>query len=126
MQVVRFFEQELGIVAKKIYRSMKMERFRIYYGNPVTGRAWDECDEGHISLSLGDNPVLIVQHNVDSPEASVILMNNIVKIKACLGGRVIYRHPRFHTHEERAPQVEDDAVMQRTPRKISLGRKRDG
>ncbi len=120
LAIIEFFEEELRHVADTSAVFFN-ERFRFHYGEPLTGRAWGDHDEGYVSMSNGEAPVPIVLYNRHSTGGAAILMNNIVKIEATLGGRVIYRHPRFHTHDE-APLPVKESIDNRAPRRISLAR----
>jgi len=118
LQLIVFFERQLQYLASHTYLG---ERFRFHYGEPLTGRAWGDCDTGYVSMSTGTQPAPIVLHNCNSTGGPAILMNNIVKIEATLGNRVIYRHPRFHTHDEEPPEVVT-STENRALRRISLVR----
>jgi len=113
--IIDFFQIRLALRIDRM-------RFRIYYGNPLTGRAWGDYDEGYISLSDGDQTVPIMLYNSKSESGPAILMNNIVKIEETVRNRVLYRHPRYHTHDEEPPEVKEDATENRAPRRISLKR----
>lgn len=122
LAIIQFFEREFEALERNPDRLMT--RYRLHYGDTISGRAWDENDEGFIVLSAGDSPVPIAVANHTDTDGKAILMSSIVKIESARSKRVIYRHPRFHTHEEDAPRVESSATS-RAPRRISLTRARN-
>jgi len=124
LAIIEFFEEELQHLANDSAVFFN-ERYRFHYGEPLTGRAWGDHDEGYVSMSNGEAPVPIVLYNRQSTGGPAILMSNIIKIEATLGKRTIYRHPRFHTHDEVPPPVVE-SVDNRAPRRISLARNEQG
>jgi hypothetical protein len=96
--VVKFFEDQLEIM-----EAMKAtERWRIHYGDRVTGRAMDIADEGYIHLGFvtdTDRTTLMLMHNKNSQQGKGIMMSKIIKIEPCSRqvnqGRPVYRHPTF-------------------------------
>lgn len=121
--IIEFFEEELA-------RSHRLyERYRFHYGEPITGRAWGDADDGYIALGISDDdtPSLIAMHSVNSKNGRRILVNNIVKIEKTVGGLRLYRHPRYHEGETTVhtdtPQSHGSG---RELRRISLVRHSDG
>lgn len=120
LAIIEFFEEELQHLANDDAVFFN-ERHRFHYGEPLTGRAWGDHDEGYVSMSSGEAPVPIVLYNRQSTGGPAILMSNIIKIETTLGKRTIYRHSRFHTHDEAPPPVKESSDN-RAPRRISLAR----
>lgn len=74
-------------------------RIRLSYGDAETGRDWlEEHDvEGTIGNSLGPLKVPLLIANRRSSGGPALLDHCIVKIKATRSGRVLYKHPKYHT-----------------------------
>jgi hypothetical protein len=74
-------------------------RIRLSYGDAKTGRDWlEEHDvEGTVSNSLGPLKVTLLIHSRRSSGGPALLDHCIVKIKETRSGRVLYRHPKYHT-----------------------------
>jgi hypothetical protein len=70
-------------------------RYRVWFGDVETGRAWAEEHEtiGYISRTCGVRKVPLLVHNSRSLGGHVLLDHCIVKIAR--GGRVLYQHPNF-------------------------------
>lgn len=122
LAMILFFENEIRLQESAAGRAT-MRKYRIHYGNPITGRAWDVADEGYITVSDGDEPALITLAQKNSQEGTGILVQNIIKIETALGGAIQYRHPRFHTHEDEAPKEVEESGDMRAPRRVSLRRR---
>jgi len=121
--VVRFFADEL-IASTEDARAFMRDRYRIYYGDTLTGRSWEEYDEGYIFWGGRDMDTPITVPTSRSRSGRAILMDSIVKIEKAACGTVIYRHPRFHKPSEEPPEVQETKQSDRAFRKISLSRGR--
>ena len=74
-------------------------RIRLYYGDTATGRDWlEEHDvEGTIGNSLGPLKVPLLIPTSRSHGGPALLDHCIVRIKETRSGKVLYRHPTYHT-----------------------------
>jgi hypothetical protein len=74
-------------------------RVRLSYGDAETGRDWlEENDvEGTIGNSMGPLKVPLLIHSRRSSGGPALLDHCIVQIKDTRSGRVLYRHPKYHT-----------------------------
>jgi hypothetical protein len=74
-------------------------RIRLSYGDAATGRDWlEEHDvEGTIGHSLGPLKVPLLIHSRRSSGGPALLDHCIVKIKETRSGRVLFKHPKYHT-----------------------------
>jgi hypothetical protein len=74
-------------------------RIRIRLGDAATGRDWlEEHDvEGTISNSLGPLKVPLLIHSRRSSGGPALLDHCIVEITETRSGRVLFKHPKYHT-----------------------------
>jgi hypothetical protein len=74
-------------------------RLRLHFGDTVTGRDWlEEHDlEGTIGNSTGPLKVPLLVPTSRSHGGPALLDHCIVQIKETRSGRVLYRHPNYHT-----------------------------
>lgn len=77
------------------------DRIRIWYGNPSTGRSWEEQWDiiGTVSRSTGPTKVPILLKSKRSQSGGEILAGSIVRIVRTKGNRVLYQHPKFYQPE---------------------------
>lgn len=76
-------------------------RVKIAYGDPITGRDWQEEFEtmGYVGRTAGAHVALLV-HNARSMGGGPIYSDSIVRIASSRkGGRVFYEHPNYHLPE---------------------------
>lgn len=76
-------------------------RVKLAYGDPITGRDWQEEFEttGYVTRTGGAHVVLLV-HNTRSMGGGPIYSDSIVRIALTRkGGRVFYQHPNYHQSE---------------------------
>ncbi len=88
-------EQIENILAE--LRSNK-NRFRLWYGDNVTGKSWeDEYDTiGTVGRSTGTKPIYLLIKNSRSLGGGAIMPDAIVKIVNITTGRELYKHPNFN------------------------------
>lgn len=74
------------------------KRIRVFYGDKVTGRSWNEEHDvmGRLSNSGGKNALLILLNNRRSYGGGAILDDCIVRIDIIDEKRTIYKHSNFH------------------------------
>lgn len=74
-------------------------RLHLYYGDTATGRDWlEEHDvEGTIGNSTGPLRVPLLIPTSRSHGGPALLDHCVVKIEETRSGRVLYRHPNYHT-----------------------------
>ncbi len=73
-------------------------RVKISYGDPITGRDWQETFEttGYVHRTYGAHVALLV-HNARSMGGSPIMSDRIVRIASThKGGRVFHQHSNYH------------------------------
>src|ERR1019366_345263 len=75
-----------------------VKRWRLFYGDPIYGRAWPEENEviGHIGRSTGRTPIPLLIPTARSMGGGSISTENIVAILD-YPRHFLYRHPLFHT-----------------------------
>jgi hypothetical protein len=78
------------------------KRIRVFYGDKVTGRSWNEEHDvmGTLSNSTGENACLILVANSRSYSGPAILDDCIVRIDIINEKRTIYKHSNFHVSLE--------------------------
>lgn len=76
-------------------------RYRIFYGDPATGKDYGEEQDviGWISRSTGEQKVPIILAQKNSSFGSPIHTRIVVKIIHTNVNRVVYRHPRYDPGE---------------------------
>lgn len=74
-------------------------RVRLFYGDPETGKDWNEENEttGYIGRSTGEKPILLLVHNARSLGGGAVRSANVVKIVDIGTGETLYQHPNYHT-----------------------------
>lgn len=72
-------------------------RVRIYYGDTVSGRDWNEewMNFGYICRSTGTEKIPILVCNSRSIGGPAVLTNCIVKLAYASGGQVVWAHPKY-------------------------------
>lgn len=129
-QLIDFFEEQYRRRQEALQRdcgalgralAIQGHRYRLHYGNPTTGRAWGDADEGYLSMSTGIAARFITLRNSASTGGPAVLMDNIIKVEMTKGGVVIYRHPTYHTHEDKPPE-DTGPTDGRALRRVVLGR----
>lgn len=75
------------------------ERFRIFYGDPITGK--DEMAErdvlGWFSRSNGEQPSPVILPMRFSSIGALVVTNRIIKIIHTRDRVTLYEHPKYHT-----------------------------
>lgn len=73
-------------------------RVRVWYGDTLTGRAWNDFYDikGTISASTGDHPILLLKARASSFGGGGLLTSHIVRIDIVKERRPIYQHINFH------------------------------
>jgi len=100
----------------------KKQKYRITYGNHLTGRSWEVCDEGVITFSAGDFPRLVIQPDARRKSAVILMLEHIVKIEKIPEDKTVYRHEFFHLPDEPDPVLPDEYSEGRKHRGIRLRR----
>jgi hypothetical protein len=92
-----FYEGTSEGVMKVICNNLHGDRLRIWFGDKVTGKSWDEENDvcGYIGRTTGNKPISILLNNQQSSGGGAILTNCIVKIVNTKTKRVLYQHPNF-------------------------------
>lgn len=67
-------------------------------GSKVVGQDWLEefQSTGYIGRSTGTSKIPLMVHNSRSMGGGAILTDCIVRIRLAKGGRVLYKHPKYH------------------------------
>jgi len=75
-------------------------RYRFWYGNPETGKAWpEECDViGYVAYSTGPKKIPLIVYRRSCFGGVAILVENVVRI-ATTKGHVVYEHPNLDLGE---------------------------
>jgi len=124
-ELIDFFEDRLEEMQNGDNYFHLCERYRIHYGDAYSGRAWDRVDTG--SLTMSEDPIaFMLLYNSRSETGPAVMVSNIVKIELTHGNTVLYRHPRFHTHDEDPPVVVAQVPEQRAARCVRIGRVKSG
>jgi len=81
------------------YFSRAGRRYRFWWGDTTTGKAWDqEWDVlGSVGRSMGPRHIPILIHNGRSMGGGAISTGSIVRMVDTHGRYELYRHPKFHT-----------------------------
>jgi hypothetical protein len=76
-------------------------RVRIWYGNPVTGEAWNEEYDvtGHIGVTTGKISIPILVHNKRSWGGGAILVGSIIRIDDIEDHKTIWKVDNFHVNK---------------------------
>jgi hypothetical protein len=80
------------------YAHRSRERVRVFYGNPKTGKSWNEEHDimGVVSNSTGDVACLILLQKITSRSGGALLDSCIVRIDLISEKRPLYQHENFH------------------------------
>ena len=72
-------------------------RIRVWYGDPVTGKSFDEIYDitGYVSRSGGMIKVPLLINNTRSMGGGAILCSCVVKVVETRSKKVLYQHPTF-------------------------------
>jgi hypothetical protein len=124
LQLVEFFQtqitsqalcsEELGLAGFPVAAG---RRFRIHYGNPISGRAHNEQDTGHLELSITP-PAILIFPSKRAKNGRAVLIDSVIKVDDLLSGDVLYRHPRYHLPEEKPPETAEPLPNQRRLRRV--------
>ena len=92
------------------------KRLRIFLGDTDTGRDWMEENDtiGYIGRSSGSCKIPLLVKTSHSMGGGAILTHRIVRITEALGGRELYRHPKYYQHELFVPyetDVDDEYIV---------------
>jgi len=110
--LVMFFEREIERMRDGSWYHKK-QKYRITYGNHLSGRSWEVCDEGVITVSNDDLiPRLVVQTDGRRKLGIIIMLENIVKIETVPEEKTVYRHEFFHMPDEAAPDDPADQYIE--------------
>jgi hypothetical protein len=73
------------------------ERVRIWYGDTVTGQAWQEEHDvtGSIGKSTGSQPLALLIHSTRSYGGGALLDHCIIRIDHIATHITLYQHPSF-------------------------------
>ncbi len=74
-------------------------RIRLFYGDPATGRDWNEENdvEGYLGRTMGPLHCPILLKTNASSGGGIILSACIVKVIATEGRRPLWQHPKYHS-----------------------------
>lgn len=70
-------------------------RYKFFYGDTRTGRAWGDVEAGRIGRSTGSIKIPLVIKTARSMGGGALLSSCIVKITESRGGREVYKHPHY-------------------------------
>lgn len=70
-------------------------RYKFWYGDVKTGRAWGDVEAGRIGRSTGSIKIPLVIKTARSMGGGALLSSCIVKITESRGGREVYKHPHY-------------------------------
>lgn len=73
-------------------------RIRVYYGDPETGKDWNEVFGifGYVGRSMGSIKIPLLVHNSRSFGGPPLSTHCLVKIETSKGKRILYEHPTYH------------------------------
>lgn len=86
-------------------RNSPTARVRVYYGDVITGRDWEERYDvcGSVSRSTGECKIPLLIHNVRSSGGCAMLDHCIVKMEvkdsASAKYVTLYKHPKYHKED---------------------------
>ena len=117
LALVELIESEVGSDPEDLLAYHRRRKLTIQYGNPLSGKAWAGTPgapahiTGFIGLSKptvdGEALQLHIKKYEGRKAHDVVLLNNIVRVMMS-GGSVLYRHPLYHTHEDKPPVIEEN------------------
>jgi len=128
LAIIKFFEAQLNRTPDSDRDWHENVRYRVHYGNTITGRCWGEYDEGTVALNNEEPQGLMMLATPSTKEGPLVLTGSIVRIDKLAGRSVeqVYRHPTYHTHEEEARVAKAEVQPERRPRRIVLRGNADG
>ena len=91
-------ETSTEVVKALEYARIRNKRVRIYLGDPVTGKCWNEEHDifGYVHLSRGHEALFpILVHNKSSYGGGSLLDHCIIKIRESKGNMVLYQSSNF-------------------------------
>lgn len=95
-----FFHKHTNIEIANVLISaqQKRNRIRIWLGDTITGKSWNEENDtcGYVGRSTGDIKIPILVNKLSSSGGCAILTHKILKIVDTRTKRVLYQHSKFN------------------------------
>ena len=82
-------------------------RIRIWYGDPATGRSWNEvyCTMGRIRRTTGNIKIPILVNNSRSWGGGAVLMGSIIRIDDIEDKITLWKVPNFHVEDMKVYEI---------------------
>jgi hypothetical protein len=74
------------------------QRIRLFYGDPKTGKVWDEAfpERGTLGRSMGSIKIPLLIKTARSWGGEAILDHCIIRVEESTGGKILWQHARFN------------------------------
>ena len=98
---IYYYEETPDEVIKILEHARRIGlRIRLYYGDPATGRDWEEIHdiEGYVGVSTGQLKTPILLYNKNTTVPGSLMSDLVVKIKCAnrKDGDVLWQHPNYN------------------------------